>query len=982
MSFRITAISDSTQKITALPISATTGAAIKCDSGAATQDVSFACWFYCEHDGRLGQFTIWETYTSPSTAHFGLYLDCDGAGTYKLRVNFKGASNVIGAGGYTLPTSPLGKWLLIVFTHHARPASGTDYHYLTVHDPGAGTTIMGGSGVTLTAGSVPDFASIGNNITLSAGNRNAIGITIPSVIVGTFFMDGTTQDSLTTTSIAVLATNRGLTGHIEYGTELQQIAISGTPTGGTFTITFEGQTTGAIAFNAAAAAVQTALEALSNIAPGDVVCTGGALPGAAVVVEFKGVLAGANRTLMTSSSSLTGGSSPTITITRTRSAFAFTGCVWAANYAAGAYSSANEDARGGKTLLAGGDASGNLCVFDVGSGVFPNYHQQPRGSTITGTMTSVNPYTYGAVSYPPPRDVTVGSESLPATSLTLAASGRRGPAASALATWIASGTGSGQLRVGFFANSRAVYSAQYALRLSDGTFPGRTMACNFSDMGIIGQAGLWNNGRIIGGLFPVPTCQWSGVNALEGAYGPDCSAALPRCTNSVPSVVNPSVVLTSLVDSTLGSRFSLASRTATSVPVNGADANNYRGPGCGIRLSPSCTYRIMIRPEAGLPVTDALDVKLHFTNYPASSTVSARKVVGASQSATEDSSSVLASPGLGAASANVPPTAKSITAVSAASLSSQVAHTSYGSVTVNDVDNGFSTLAAGDMMQLSSSAGTSNVYNEAWIVRTVTGKGTATCVITYEWLPRQAPVIGDKVTYVKATEILATATASFTAGEVAAGKWRGIEVTAGAGGDGVILWGLEFVNPTRAGVFVVPIGRSGCGAWIQAARWPRVEDGGGVSLNERILSLYDLDVFVATTADQGTAGGHYVESYDWLIDYVQADSPTTEIVVYATGPEWTGENTLDKSDVGDKYDYTAAMQYAAVAAGVPMTAFLFGRYTSAFTRLTTGDDTTESPTHPSCVLDVTFLGTQLAGLPSTFVPAGAQLACGPISIGL
>jgi hypothetical protein len=27
-----------------------------------------------------------------------------------------------------------------------------------------------------------------------------------------------------------------------------------------------------------------------------------------------------------------------------------------------------------------------------------------------------------------------------------------------------------------------------------------------------------------------------------------------------------------------------------------------------------------------------------------------------------------------------------------------------------------------------------------------------------------------------------------------------------------------------------------------------------------------------------------------------------------------------------------------------------------------GDDTTESPTHPSCVLDVSFLGQQLGGL--------------------
>ena len=43
--------------------------------------------------------------------------------------------------------------------------------------------------------------------------------------------------------------------------------------GGTFTLTYNGQTTAAIAYNATAAQVQSALEALNNVAPGDVVVT-------------------------------------------------------------------------------------------------------------------------------------------------------------------------------------------------------------------------------------------------------------------------------------------------------------------------------------------------------------------------------------------------------------------------------------------------------------------------------------------------------------------------------------------------------------------------------------------------------------------------------------------------------------------------------------------------------------------------------------
>jgi hypothetical protein len=48
--------------------------------------------------------------------------------------------------------------------------------------------------------------------------------------------------------------------------EVQRITITGTPTGGTFTLTFQGNTTAPIAYNASAATVVAALEAL----PGNV----------------------------------------------------------------------------------------------------------------------------------------------------------------------------------------------------------------------------------------------------------------------------------------------------------------------------------------------------------------------------------------------------------------------------------------------------------------------------------------------------------------------------------------------------------------------------------------------------------------------------------------------------------------------------------------------------------------------------------------
>lgn len=91
--------------------------------------------------------------------------------------------------------------------------------------------------------------------------------------------------------------------------ETQIITITGAPDGGTFTVTYSGQTTGNIAFDASAATVDTALEALSNIGAGDVTVTGNA--GGPWTVEFTGALASTNVALMTADGSgLTGGTNP------------------------------------------------------------------------------------------------------------------------------------------------------------------------------------------------------------------------------------------------------------------------------------------------------------------------------------------------------------------------------------------------------------------------------------------------------------------------------------------------------------------------------------------------------------------------------------------------------------------------------------------------------------------------------------------------
>lgn len=94
--------------------------------------------------------------------------------------------------------------------------------------------------------------------------------------------------------------------------EVQTVTVTGSPTGGTFKLTYAGQETGTINHNAAGSTVQTALRALSTIGS-----TGCSVTGSGPYsVTFTGPLANTNVALLTlSTNSLTGGTSPSVTIT-------------------------------------------------------------------------------------------------------------------------------------------------------------------------------------------------------------------------------------------------------------------------------------------------------------------------------------------------------------------------------------------------------------------------------------------------------------------------------------------------------------------------------------------------------------------------------------------------------------------------------------------------------------------------------------------
>lgn len=107
-------------------------------------------------------------------------------------------------------------------------------------------------------------------------------------------------------------------------TEEQTITITGTPTGGTFTLGLNGRVAAPIAYNAVAATVQDVLEVLSNVGVGNVQVTGGPGDTGGVVfqpyvVRFTGALAGQDiPQLEVVANGLTGGVTPAVSIATTQ----------------------------------------------------------------------------------------------------------------------------------------------------------------------------------------------------------------------------------------------------------------------------------------------------------------------------------------------------------------------------------------------------------------------------------------------------------------------------------------------------------------------------------------------------------------------------------------------------------------------------------------------------------------------------------------
>ena len=144
---------------------------------------------------------------------------------------------------------------------------------------------------------------IGESIIALSGMSVAVPDPAVSTGVSVKFGSDTTEYTVTARSLGA-GTN-----------EVQSVEIDDDVSGGTFTLSYGGYTTGTIAYNASAAVVEAALEALNSVGLGAVTVTGTA---PIWTVTFTGTLASTDVALMTGSgASLTGGLATDIQIAET-----------------------------------------------------------------------------------------------------------------------------------------------------------------------------------------------------------------------------------------------------------------------------------------------------------------------------------------------------------------------------------------------------------------------------------------------------------------------------------------------------------------------------------------------------------------------------------------------------------------------------------------------------------------------------------------
>lgn len=264
-----------------------------------------------------GTFTL--TYAGQTTAAIAYDATAATVQSALEALSNVGANNVSVSGSAGGPwtitfQNTLGKQNVAEMTADSTSLGGTnEVQTVTLTNAAGGTFTLTYAGQTTGAIAYDATAGTVDTALEALSNIGAGDVAVTGSAGGPYTV--TFTSALAATNVAEMtASGASLTGT----NEVQRITITGTPTGGDFTLTYAGQTTAPIAFDADAATVDAALEALSNIGPGDVTCGGGPLPDSFVTVTFTGTLASTNVAQMTADGTgLTGGTAPAIAITTT-----------------------------------------------------------------------------------------------------------------------------------------------------------------------------------------------------------------------------------------------------------------------------------------------------------------------------------------------------------------------------------------------------------------------------------------------------------------------------------------------------------------------------------------------------------------------------------------------------------------------------------------------------------------------------------------
>jgi hypothetical protein len=145
-------------------------------------------------------------------------------------------------------------------------------------------------------------------------------------------------------------------------------------------------------------------------------------------------------------------------------------------------------------------------------------------------------------------------------------------------------------------------------------------------------------------------------------------------------------------------------------------------------------------------------------------------------------------------------------------------------------------------------------------------------------------------------------------------NWRGMKVTSGATGGGVILLGFGVSNVTRPGPEIMPIGWSGRGWLDQYSQMSHVVSArDGKTMSQRLFETLLPDLVMFSVADQGNPTVAQFPTYAaTYVDYIRLGAPNSEIVMAGDCAHSALDTVVGLTDAATSYNnHQAAMRELA-----------------------------------------------------------------------